>query len=60
MSEAIIVAIIGAAAVIIAAIIGLLKKINGNKTIIRQQANGKNIQQIGLQIEKRKERGKIE
>ena len=60
MSEDIIVAIIGAAAVVIAAIIGLLKKSVGDKTTVTQRAKGNDITQIGVQIDKREERGKHE
>ena len=59
MSEGIIVAIISAAAVVIAAIIGLFKKIGGDKTTVKQRAKGNDITQI-VQIEKREERGKHE
>ena len=60
MSEDIIVAIIGAAAVVIAAIIGLFKKSGGNKTTVKQRAKGNDITQIGVQMEKSEERGKHE
>ena len=50
MSEAIIIALIGAAGVIIAAIVGLFKKGSEKKTVINQKATGKNATQIGIQI----------
>ena len=60
MSEGIIVAIIGAAAVVIAAIINLFKKNGGDKTTVKQRAKGNDITQIGVQIERKEERGKHE
>ncbi len=50
MSEAIIIALIGAAGVIIAAIVGLFKKESGKKTVINQKAIGKDTNQIGIQV----------
>ena len=55
MSEAIIVAIIGAIAVVLAAIIGLFKKANGNKIVIKQKAKGNKTTQIGIQTTKKDE-----
>ena len=62
MSEGIIVAIIGAVAVVLAAIIGLFSKKNGNsqKTIIRQKSKGNNSVQIGTQYNSAKEQDKDE
>ena len=49
MEKDIIVAIIGAAGVIIAALIGLLAKSKEKSTKVKQKASGKNITQIGVQ-----------
>jgi len=52
MKEAIIAAIIGAVGVVLAAIIGLLKRESGNKTVIKQRSKGDHTTQIGVQISK--------
>ena len=49
MDKEIIIALIGAAAVIIAALIGLLAKNKEKSTKVKQKATGKNITQIGVQ-----------
>ena len=66
MSEQVLIAIIGAAGVIIAAIIGIFaaKTKSGNKTVIKQKNNGKEqTTQIGivnLSVEGKKENEKKE
>ena len=50
MSEAIIVAIIGAIGLVVAAIIGLFKKRSkGSNSVVKQKIIGKNNIQIGIQ-----------
>ena len=61
MSETIIAAIIGALSLIVAAIIGLLKKDSqGHSTKVTQTVIGKNNTQIGLQNNYEKTTGKHE
>ena len=60
MTEAIIVALIGAAGIVIVAIINKIgdkkkasdTKTDGQKTVINQKAKGNNATQIGIQINK--------
>lgn len=61
MSEAIVVAIIGALGVVVAAIVGLFKKSSpGNIPKVTQKVIGKNNTQIGIQNNYEKEKGKHE
>lgn len=58
MTEGIWIALIGAGGVIIAAIIGLLRKSEVTKRmIIKQKAKGNDIAQIGIQIDKNRSGG---